>query len=193
MINRYKNKGFRGSHWLKRKSLADAASEAILNHIKKKDKVSLLDAGCAEGRDTYNFHKKGFEAEGLDSNLKLIKEARKRYPQIHFSQGNIEDMPYPPESFDVIFCVNTLFLTDIKKSLPEIEKTLNKGGIAIITLDEKITNMDENKVIHSLDVEKALKLLKKSKTISIDKKERIDPLPYGHKHEYFHVIIKKIE
>ncbi len=187
----YKNKvQFGQSHWLKRESPVLEIIKLIKIHFKKVEGLKLLDIGCAQGREVYKLSKYGIIAEGLDSNKGFIDEARKLYPNIKFGVGNIENLTTETK-FDIVLCINTLFYTNIEKSLPRIENLLKTGGLAIITLDEKITGLDKNKEIHSLSIEKALMLLKRSKIIQKKKMQRTDLKPFKHRHTFYRIILEK--
>ncbi|MDP3026351.1 MAG: class I SAM-dependent methyltransferase [Nanoarchaeota archaeon] len=187
MIKEYKEQVIKSEHWLEKPSFIKSTLQIINKNFKKHEILTVLDTGCGQGRGTFKLSKLGLILEGLDSNPKFIKEAKKNYPKIRFSIGDIEDLPYPSESFNIVLCINTLFYTNVNKSLPEIERVLTKRGIAIITLDEKIINLDENEVIYLLNIDKTLKLLKKSTILSKKYKIEVD----RHKHLYWEVVFRR--
>ena len=179
------------SQWLSRKSDVQNFLFFLKKHFKDIKGLKVLDAGCAQGRDSNEISINGLEVLGLDYDENFIKEAKKEYPSLKFEIGKIEDLSYPDESFDAVYCVNTLFYTDINKSLPELSRVLKSNGILFITLDEKIVNLDENKIIHSLDVDQAIKNLKNLKLLSKEYAERTDEVPFKHTHHFYHVVFIK--
>ena len=48
------------------------------------------------------------------------------------------------------------FASGAQKVLEEIHRILKPDGIALVTLDEKIEDLDESRVIHTLDTNKLL-------------------------------------
>ncbi len=180
------------SHWLDRKSFSPEILEIIKGHFKKLDNLKLLDIGCAQGRNVFEFSRSGILAEGVDINKEFINHAKTRYPSLNFAVGDIENLYNEKRIFDVVVCMNTLFYTDIYKSLQETERLVKPGGLGIITLDEKIINLDSNKVIHNLNIEIALSLLKKSIILKKELKERVDKKPFRHVHKYYQIIFKKL-
>ncbi len=164
---------------------------AIRKSLGKARGLKVLDAGCAEGRDTYMFSGHGMEPEGMDVDKKFIAQAKKSYPGINFRPGSIEKLPYKTGSFDVVYCVNTIFYTDYRKSVPELERVLKKGGLGIITIDRKIIDLDRGKVIHSSDVDNVLRCLRNSEVLSKKSRTRLDKAPFKHRHYFYIVVFRK--
>lgn len=177
--------------WLNRKSNV----KELINFTKKikKDisKLNFLDAWCAQGRDTKEISSYGTNIIWIDCDQNFIKEAKTKYPKIEFILWNIEKLPFKSESFDVVYCVNTLFYTNIKKSLLELARVLKKSGLLFITLDKNILNIDENIEIHSLDTKKTLKYLNEFDILYKDKRERTDKIPFKHKHIFNVILLQK--
>ncbi len=66
---------------------------------------AVLDAGCAHGRLIPYLKKLGVSKEhykGIDISEELIREARKTYPEYSFQVGNVLNLPYENDSFDVV-------------------------------------------------------------------------------------------
>lgn len=73
------------------------------------------------------------EIYGVDYNMKMVETARNRLEKkgldIHLIKGNVENLPFPDNSFDTI--INTMAFTgypDGKKALSEIKRVLKPGG-----------------------------------------------------------------
>lgn len=181
-------------HWSLRKSPEKSAISIIKKYYNNIDKIRLLDVGCAQGREAKCFFDDGVGyVEGVDSNKQFIDIATRQYPILKFSVGNAEGLSFEDDAFDVVFCVNTLFYTNVKKSLNEIKRVLKPGGIGIITLDKKIIDLDKNKVIHQLNVNDVLSLLTNSKVLEKKYIERKDSQPFKHKHHYFLIVFQKLK
>ena len=190
--NQYKEKVMKGeSHWLKRDS-DTAKFIKILKELKGKlEGLSVLDAGCAQGRDTAEIANYGIKVTGIDANKGFISEARKNHSKVKFDVGKIEHLPYQDGQFDAVYCVNTLFYTKPQESLSELERVLKVGGIAFITLDEKIIDLDQDKEIHSQNIDKALQQFRNCKVVSKTYREREDEFPFRHKHFYYEIVLQK--
>jgi ubiquinone/menaquinone biosynthesis C-methylase UbiE len=188
-----KYKGFltKNSHWLNRNSQVKEFLKVLENNFLSIKNLKVLDAGCAQGRDTQEILNKGIDVIGLDINENFLKEARKRNNTIIFEKGDIENLHYKKENFNAIYCINTLFYTNPKKSLPEIERVLKKGGIAFLTLDKNIIDLDKIEEIHHLDIEEALSHFRHLKIISKKYFEREDSNPFKHIHFYYEIVLIK--
>jgi len=177
--------------WLKRKSNVSNFVYFLKNEFKLLKDIRILDAGCAQGRDSAEIKKDYKNIIGIDYNSDFIKEAKNSYSNIEFFEGNIEKLDFKDEEFDAVYCVNTLFYTDPKKSLPELSRILKKGGILFVTLDKRIVDLDKKKDMHKLDVQEAVKILNDFKIIDKKYFERIDEVPFKHKHFFYEIVLKK--
>ena len=191
--DQYKQKVAEGkSHWLERDSDVSKFIGILREKYHNLDGLKVLDVGCAQGRDTAEISNYGIEASGIDVNEDYIREAKKNYPGIKYDVGRIEKLPYQEESFDAIYCVNTLFYSKPEESLPELERVLKTGGIAFITLDEKIVDLDKNEEFHAQNIAEALKQFKCCEIRSKNYGEREDELPFKHKHFFYYIVLQKI-
>jgi len=66
--------------WLKRKSNVKSFVSILKKACGGGNSLKVLDAGCANGRDTNELASEGFDVIGLDYNKDFIKDAKKRYP-----------------------------------------------------------------------------------------------------------------
>ncbi len=187
----YKKKVEKGDHWLKRYSVVPKVVKLLKKQFSNIKGLTLLDAGCAQGREVYLFSKYGINSQGIEINPDFVKQARKNYPKLEFRKGNIEKLPYSSNQFDVVFCINTLFYTNIKKSLPELMRVLKKKGFGFVTVDKKIVDLEKKKVIHKLSMNSVFQILKKSSILMMVHGERMDETPFRHKHFYYEIAFKK--
>lgn len=104
-------------------------------HLKLGD--SVLDLGSGAGNDCFVARAivgESGKVTGLDFTKAMIEKARNNnkqlgYKNIEFVQGDIEDMPLPDNSFDVVIsnCVLNL-VPDKEKAFKEIYRVLKPGG-----------------------------------------------------------------
>jgi len=63
----------------------------------------ILDVGTGSGVFAEAFYQHGFETVGIDANPEFIPLAKKIAPQVQFSEGLAEALPFLDESFDLVF------------------------------------------------------------------------------------------
>jgi SAM-dependent methyltransferase len=105
----------------------------------------ILDAGCGEGRNLTYFIKNGYEVWGIDNNsiaLKMLRMAgrslHKSFDPEKFIEGEITEIPFPPQSFDAIICLAVLHFSSSEAAfftaLDEMMKVLRKDGSLFISM-----------------------------------------------------------
>lgn len=90
---------------------------------------SILDAGCGEGFTIINLrrNKIGKRYEGVDYSKDAIELGKKMYPEINIKLGNIYNLPYGDNSFDLIVCTEVLeHLKNPQDALKELKRVSNK-------------------------------------------------------------------
>lgn len=106
----------------------------ILSELNKtigtKRKIKILDMGCGTGAFTSKLIKSNFDIHGVDISPESIKLARKLYPQINFSVGDIENLLFfDDESFDLITLSGVLHHFDnFENVISECYRLLKKKG-----------------------------------------------------------------
>ncbi|MFX0039686.1 MAG: class I SAM-dependent methyltransferase [Promethearchaeota archaeon] len=99
------------------------------------DSKIVLDIPCGVGWGTSLL--KGYgKLYGIDIDKQAIEKAKKKYPQIIFKKGSMQNIPFENEFFDVIICLEGIeHITFIEGQdfLIEVNRTLKKDGIFIIT------------------------------------------------------------
>jgi SAM-dependent methyltransferase len=96
---------------------------------------SLLDLGCGAGHHSKDLSLRGFEVTGVDISLNGLKHATKlsqaTNQEIDFIVGDIENLPFDDNSFDVVFCGLILHHFPKKeKVLMEISRVCRKYMVA---------------------------------------------------------------
>ncbi len=115
-----KTKDKQKRHWLDR----------FIEALPKKE--SVLDLGCAFGRDLRTFTDLGLRAVGIDGSAVMIEKARKLVPEAELHVGDVRALPFDDQQFDGIW-VSGVFVhipkKDINKTLREIFRCLVSDGI----------------------------------------------------------------
>ncbi len=91
----------------------------------------LLDIGCGRGEYLSGFQHLGFDVAGLD----LSTWAQKVSPQFQVRIADLEKdpLPFPPESFDYVFCKSVIeHMRQPMKLFNEAYRALKPGGVAVI-------------------------------------------------------------
>lgn len=115
----------------------------LLNQILKgrfTDGMKILDAGCGEGRNLIYFIRNNFEAFGVDQNSSAIqmlkmtaKTLNKDYDTGNFSIGDVEDMHYHNNFFDLVISSAVLHYANhddhFDQMFHELTRVIKKDGI----------------------------------------------------------------
>ena len=63
-----------------------------------------------------------------------MRQARLINPEIEFKQADVEQIPFPDASFDLVMSIEVLrYLPDLGPCLREVERVLKPGGTALVT------------------------------------------------------------
>lgn len=92
-----------------------------------------LDAACGTGRYTRYMRARGHEVEAVDVSRAMIAQARVSSPEVRFSVGSLEALPFTDGSFDLVMCGLALtHLPQISPAIVEFARVLKRGGWAIL-------------------------------------------------------------
>jgi ubiquinone/menaquinone biosynthesis C-methylase UbiE len=100
---------------------------------------SVLDIGCAYGRDTNFFASKKYVTTGIDLSQKMIDKAKESVPDVKFFVMNMLELDFEDNAFDGVWCSATLLhlkKADAIKSLKEIKRVLKVNGVLYFNLKE---------------------------------------------------------
>ncbi len=104
-------------------------NKTLVNLIKPLKPLKILDVGCGEGFILVNFarNKVGKIYEGVDNSKTAIKLGKKMYPNLDIKVGDIYNLPYKDNSFDLLICTEVLeHLKDPDKALAELRRVTKK-------------------------------------------------------------------
>jgi len=113
-------------------------------YIPSRPNASVLDAGGGTGRWAIRMAKKGCRVVLLDISEGMLKAARERIKReglqhcIHVRKGDIKQLDYPNETFDMILCEHALFLfKDQDRVVKELVRVLKKEARIIISAQNR--------------------------------------------------------
>ena len=97
----------------------------------------FLDAGCGDGALVCAATARGAVATGVDPDPAMLAAARSRAShaglEATFIEGQVERLPFPDSSFDVVASVTVLcFVGDAAGALREIARVLRPGGRLVL-------------------------------------------------------------
>lgn len=92
-------------------------------------RTRLLDIGCGPGLAAMLAAQQGAEVAGLDASAASIAIACERMPQGDFRVGEMEELPWPDHTFDVVTSFNAFqFAADLVRALQEAKRVTRPGG-----------------------------------------------------------------
>ncbi len=97
---------------------------------------TVLDAGCAFGRDSVELLKQGITPIGIDLSDELLKKAATNNPDITFRKMDVRELDFDNDNFDGIWCHAVLLHlndNDIEKALKEFHRVLKQHGTLFIS------------------------------------------------------------
>ncbi len=106
----------------------------------------ILEIGCGIGVDALEWKLAGNQYVGMDYNFPSVQITRGRFEDAGckgvFTNGDAENLPFPDESFDLIYSFGVLHHTPgTQKAIDEVYRCLKPGGKAIIMLYYKWSAM----------------------------------------------------
>ena len=107
----------------------------ILELVPIDESTRLLDVGCGAGRFCRSARERGATVAGLDATREFLEIAHERTPEGEFAVGEMENLPWPDHSFDVVTGFHSFFLADdIVGALREARRVARPGGRLALTI-----------------------------------------------------------
>ncbi len=96
--------------------------------------LRLLDAGCGTGHHIAQLRTRGYEVAGVDASKEMLEHARVNNPDSVVLEADVEEIPLPDESFDIVLSIEVLrHLPHSAKSIAEMSRLLKPGGFCLVT------------------------------------------------------------
>ncbi|MCL4875199.1 MAG: class I SAM-dependent methyltransferase [Anaerolineae bacterium] len=116
----------------------DRTEKAIFRPYLPDNPARVLDLGGGTGRWSSWMAGMGHQVLLLDRDMSVLKIARQRLPNITSAHSNVETIPAPDETFDVVFAVQMIgMIKDRPHFFREIHRVLKPDGLLFITWDNK--------------------------------------------------------
>ena len=111
-----------------------AAYHAVLAHAGVRSGTRHLDVGCGAGMAAALSASLGARVAGIDAAEGLLAVARERTPAGDFRRGEIEELPFEDDAFDLVTGFNAFqFAGDAARALREAGRVTKPGGMVVIT------------------------------------------------------------
>jgi SAM-dependent methyltransferase len=93
-----------------------------------------LDAACGTGRFAEFLARRGHQVIGVDSSPDMLAHARRRVPDGEFHVAELDRLPLPDDSADVIVCALALVhVPRLQPVLTEFTRVLRPGGDLVVS------------------------------------------------------------
>ncbi len=112
-----------------------AADEPVVaEYLASREPGVALDAACGTGRFAEFLAKRGHRVIGVDSSPDMLAHARRRVPDAEFRVAELDRLPLPDDSVDVIVCALALVhVPRLHPVLAEFARVLRPGGDLVIS------------------------------------------------------------
>jgi ubiquinone/menaquinone biosynthesis C-methylase UbiE len=98
------------------------------------DGLRLLDVGCGTGHHLARLRQRGFVVAGVDGSSEMLTCARLNDPDADLHCADVDDLPFPNESFDIVLCIEVLrYLPRPACCIREMARVLKPGGTCLVT------------------------------------------------------------
>lgn len=138
--------GLRFDSWSKRYDRSilqhlvfDRSHNMFFSELKSflKKGTRILDVGCGTGKFMFRLYdcNKDLDLHGMDYSKEMIRQARFKLKdeKITFKIGDVEELPYESETFDIITCSNSFHhYPNQKKAVSEMHRVLKDDGKVMI-------------------------------------------------------------
>lgn len=108
-------------------------------HLRLSPALKVLEIGFGNGITSRDIISQ-CDYTGLDYSSLMVQEAQKNCGDLKakFVEGDIHQMPFEDESFDLIFTINTIYFWDnAEKAIAELRRVLKTGGKLLIGMRTK--------------------------------------------------------
>lgn len=123
----------------------------VLERVPADDGTAVLDVGCGAGRFCRMAADRGARVAGIDAAGPLVEIARERVPDGDFRVGDMADLPWADDSFDIVTGFNSFFIADdMVQTLREARRVARPGASVAMTVFGRPDRCQSTTVFSSL-------------------------------------------
>jgi SAM-dependent methyltransferase len=125
--------GARPDDWATSEDQQLPTYEEALRHVGLEPNQRVLDVGCGVGAFLRLVAERGGEPFGIDASEALIEFARRRLPDADLCVGEMQDLPYDDNTFDLVTGFNSFFFAnDMVAALREAGRVAKPDAPVVI-------------------------------------------------------------
>lgn len=116
-------------------SFEDRTLVRVFNRYLDGKQVRVLEGGCGLGAWCHWFEQRNHEVVGLEHNQHIVEQAKRYKPDIAVEFGDVTQIPYPDNSFDVYVSLGVIEHFERGPQLPlkEAFRILKPDGLAFVS------------------------------------------------------------
>lgn len=123
----------------------------VLERLEVRTGTAVLDVGCGAGRFLRMAADRGASCAGLDATDEFVAIARERVAGADLRVGDMQALPWPDETFDVVTGFNSFFIAhDMGAALGEARRVLRPGGSLAMTIFGRPERCDSTSVFSAV-------------------------------------------
>jgi SAM-dependent methyltransferase len=116
--------------------VVDRVVDCVVEATHAGPETRFLELGIGSGRIALPFVRRGFSYTGIDISRKMMDRLRQKAQQaanLRLIEGDVTDLPFPNDSFDVVLSVHLLHLVpNWRAALAEARRVLAPDGFFIV-------------------------------------------------------------
>jgi SAM-dependent methyltransferase len=125
--------------------------ESVLDGFAVSRGTRLLDVGCGAGGFLRLASERGALVSGLDATPELLEIARERVLLGDIRQGEIEELPFADEAFDLVTGFNAFqFAAQPARALAEAKRVIHVGGAVVMAVWGRLEQCEAAEVLGAI-------------------------------------------
>ena len=124
----------------------------VLERVPLAEGAAVLDVGCGAGRFCRIAADRGARVAGLDATPAFVEIARERVPDGDFRVGEMEELPWADDSFDLVTGFNSFFIAaDMVNALREAARVARPSAPVATSVFGRPERCDSTTIFGALD------------------------------------------